>query len=122
MGLYHILLGIPPRIRTKWGKLRLEYGSHAIKESLSDRYGKIALPDELDTDSAQVIEVEDDRLGFTKKVVYRVPHDDKNDLVIVIRPVVDIVLNIRTGFVKTVWLNRRDDNHKTLDEDKYDRP
>lgn len=78
-----------------------------------DRYGIVHPPKTLDTDTAQVIEIE--CCGTeTTKVVYRIPYTDTKDMVLVIIPA--------SSRVKTVWVNVRNDTHRTLDASKYCRP
>lgn len=109
--LYHAELGIPKQARTRFGKMPLTYGLHALQAALNDRYGAIDVPMHLDTDTAKVIEVELASDGATEKVLYRVHHDVTHDLVIAVVP--------RTGYVKTVWLNEKSDAHATLDHRRY---
>lgn len=108
--LYHFELGIPKTAKTKIGNIPLKYSNHAKNAAQDDRNGQITLPVRLDTNSAQVIEVE--MCGTeTVKVVYRVPYNKDFDLVLVVMP--------RDGFTKTVWLNSNKDLHKTLQAHRY---
>lgn len=61
-------------------------------------------------DGFEVIEFE--KQGQSNKVVLRTKHCSLYDLVIV------IILG-RTNFIKTVWLNKSDDLHETLDLKNY---
>lgn len=108
--LYHFELGIPKAAQLRFGKMPLNYSGHAQRASQNDRYGTIELPKYLDTNTAQVIEVEM-RGRETLKIVYRVKYNEILDLVLVVIP--------DRGFVKTVWLNQRNDLHKTLDASRY---
>jgi hypothetical protein len=111
---YHSDLGIPDYAKTNFGHMLLDYSQHALQAAQSDRYdNKINLPRALDTSKAQVIEVETDGKKTTK-VLYRIPYSDEFDLMIAIMP--------DRRFVKTVWLNRTDDQHETLQDWKYDIP
>lgn len=114
MPLYHKEVGIPA-INLPKGKYRLDYGSHARQEATQDRFGEIELPEFLDADSAEVIEVEVER-GIVQKILYRFKLDGQRDVCMPVIP--------RTGamFVKTVWVNLRSDKHKTLDRSKYAKP
>ena len=47
--------------------------------------------------------------GIVTKAVYRVEYDNENDICLV----------IRKGIVKTAWINKKTDNHFTLDKSKY---
>lgn len=110
---YHIELGIPEDVETQFGAMLLDYSPHALQAAQDDRYGTINLPRVLDTSKARVIEVETDGRK-TRKVLYRIPHDPEHDLLLAIDP--------DRRYVKTVWLNRNDDIHGTLDPSKYDIP
>ena len=114
MKKYHFEIGIPTNARTKYGQLRLKYSNHAQKAAQDDRYGLIPLPETLCTDTAQVIEVEVDEEGITEKVLYRVALDDEKDLLLAVIPY--------KRFVKTVWINLRNDKHTTLKHWLYDKP
>lgn len=113
--LFHYELGFPKNAKLRFGTLKLLWSQHALRECQADRYGIINPPQTLDTDSAQIIEAElkprDHGRLWTEKVVYRIPYTDKKDMVIVVIP--------SRGLVKTVWINVRDDLHKTLDASKY---
>jgi hypothetical protein len=111
--LYHKEVRIPPELRTRAAfKGTLKYGRHATQEASLDRYGNIALPSSFDSDSADLIEVEWDKLKRqVTKCVWRQALDPDRDLVLVVIP--------DTGFVKTVWINLKTDKHRTLDRSKY---
>jgi len=110
--LYHFEIGFPKGLNTKLGVLDLFYTRHALNAARDDRYGKINLPRRINTDKAKAIEVEVTGYRVTK-IVYRIHYNDKFDLVIVVG---------EECRVYTVWLNAKDDKHKTLDHRKYDRP
>ena len=114
--LYHAETGIPFNINLPVS-LDLFYSDHAQRAATSDRYGRIDLHPSILTVDAKVIEVETcDRTGNPIKVLLRKPHDERNDICLA------IALNSsRQGrfVVKTVWLNRKDDLHKTLNKKKY---
>lgn len=112
--LYHFQVGIPKELKTRFGVLQLRYTQHALSAANSDRYGAMQLPHTLDTESAKVIEVEADIFGNVVKVLYRVPHCANFNLILAVIPA--------EGFVKTVWLNQKNDCHKTLDRAKYTQP
>lgn len=90
---------------------KLSYTLHAIKESHTDRFGSISLPETFSAAKAELIEseVSDDGTRVLKQV-WRQPLDNYNDLVLVIT---------MEGRVKTVWVNRKSDKHSTLHRDKY---
>jgi len=110
-GLYHYLLGFP-KVEMPKGILPLVYGEHAKDEIRSDRYGKINAPQSINFLHAKIVELEV-KNGCVEKVVARIHHDARRDLILVVKP---------DGFVKTVWLNTKDDKHKTLNRARYRRP
>lgn len=86
------------------------YTKHAKQAAKSDRYGHIDLPNRIDMDRAFVFEAElNSRLCLTKFGV-RISLDNERDLCLI------ITCNLR---VKTVWVNLRADEHKTLNKNKY---
>ena len=69
----------------------------------------------------EVFEVEltyDDSSWTVSKYCCRIPYDDKQDLVVAIRPqyVSGKVVN---NMIVTAWMNSREDHHYTLDKLKY---
>lgn len=113
--LFHYQLGFPKRAKLTFGTIYLFWTKHALSECSADRYGIINPPSQLDTDKAQVIEAELSRLAdgsfYTNKVVYRIPYTDTKDMVLVVSP--------GSGAVRTVWINMKEDTHRTLDRSKY---
>lgn len=111
-GLFHKDIGLPISPNRIIFHGTLNYSNHAIKAANSDRYGKINLPKILNTknDNVTLIELET-KNGRPFKGVYRMPHCQKYDIVIVVL--------YETRLVKTVWLNSRTDAHKTLGASKY---
>jgi len=109
-GLYHFSLGFPKGFTKPNQVIKLRYGLHAQHAALNDRYGRIILPESIDTSLAQVIELEIMRQQVNK-VVLRISYNNSHDLVLVIHP--------RDGFVRTVWLNSKFDKHKSLDKSRY---
>lgn len=93
------------------GFIRLKYSFHALEEAKKDKYGYHGLPEFLEIDQAEVIEVETDSQGKPKKVLYRTPYTEEFDLCLVIL--------IEECFVKTVWLNESSDTHDSLNVKKY---
>lgn len=116
--LYHYTLGFPKDIqailtqakRTQF-ELTLTYSAHAKKESAKDRYlDKINLPNSINCNKCIPIEIETQN-GIFHKVVYRTSYNKVFDICYVI-----LVAN---SLVKTIWLNRKTDKHRTLNESKY---
>ena len=73
----------------------------------------MTLPTTLDTEEAKLIEIEVENNEVIKSV-HRTKYDDILDLIIVLIP--------QKSFVKTVWFNRSDDKHSTLQHWRYRRP
>ncbi len=93
------------------GMTALAYSSHAQQAASDDRYGHITLPQAIDFQAAQLIEIDD----IENKVLVRAKLDDKRDICIAAIP------NGKTWLVKTVWINLSTDKHRTLDKSKYAR-
>ena len=111
--LYHHRLGFPKNIKIKYGTLRLTYTKHAVERAKESKYDKIVLPEKIDTDQAQAIEVEVGDDGMPQKILYRASYSALYEMC--------MAVVIPSGIVKTIWLNRCDDNHNTLDVRKYGR-
>lgn len=112
MDLYHCEIGFPRGARTPVGTFALAYTQHAFKAALTDKYTDVIdLPDRLVTRYARVIEIGMEGAKVSK-IVYRIAYDDTFDLCLAVVPGVPMV-------VKTVWLQKADDHHKTLNRGKY---
>lgn len=109
--LYHRDIGFPSQVAIPAGTMRVAYTKHAINAAQNDRYGAAQLPATIHYDVAQVFEVEISGNTCTK-ICVRLPYDDKRDLCVV----------LRGNLVVTVWFNRRNDSHKTLDASRYSKP
>lgn len=108
-GLYHKDIYIPKLTFHKVDVV-LNYTYHAIAAAENDRYGRIELPETINFNLTEIVELEIVN-GKVFKFVARMHHDTKNDLVLVV---------LADGYrVKTVWLNRKNDTHRTLDRSKY---
>jgi len=116
-GLYHKDIGFPDAVQKSISGAQdrgisfpLSYGSHAREQAFSDRYGKISLPKKLNVAEAEAIEVQviNNKLH---KILWRTDHDNENDICLAVL--------MENGFVKTVWLNEKNDLHATLDHSKY---
>lgn len=106
-GLYHRDVWMPFQIGYA---AMLRYSNHARREATSDRYGHLNLPATINTQQAEVIEVEVVN-GKFHKALFRMSHDTRRDICLVVL--------LETGTVKTVWCNLRTDAHRTLDRSKY---
>lgn len=116
-GLFHRELGLPPGLDAFTGlDFSLVYTRHARQAMLNDRYGiPRNAPRRVKLTADQIVEAEFSA-GRCVKVVARIPHCNRFDLVIVLcnpEPV------IGEATVKTVWLNCRDDKHSTLRANLY---
>jgi len=110
--IYHRDVYAPEVLFRSPGVVRLRYSYHAQEEARGDRYGDLSryLTPYRDFDYAEIVEVELDAEGQIAKRVAR--FDITEDLVLVLAVTAD-------GYVKTVWCNRFDDCHGTLDRRKY---
>lgn len=115
--IYHKDLGFPKNIRWPQGRFKLQYSLHAIEEARTDKYGDFEsrLPKEIIMSDFQMVEAQilDGRL--VKEMVLRRPLDTLYDMVVV------IITGGLKWVVKTVYLNRRCDQHRTLDLLRYQR-
>lgn len=99
----------------EWAKARqyngpLQYSRHALIQAAEDRYGDVTakLPQFI-PDHFQLVEVEIED-GICVKQMWRGRLTAELDLVM---PVV------ASGVVTTVWINHKDDKHRTLQRHKY---
>ena len=110
--LFHKDVYIPDAGKIPVFEGRLTYGRHAVNVSASDsRLPDIPLPDFLVPKNAQLIEVEME--AGTERVlkqVWRQRLDETRDLVLVV---------LASGFVKTTYVNARNDQHSTLRKSAY---
>lgn len=108
---YHKDIGFPEQARMPHGFspiIKLTYGSHARDRS-SERYIP-NLPNVIDLRKADLFEI--GVVGRTvSKLGFRYPYDEKNDLV--------MMVGTKDGFVRTVWLNDKNDHHRTLNKSQY---
>lgn len=115
MTLWHTEIRLPDQYVAPEGKVALTYSAHAIAECTKDRNGTIRQFKCLTFKRFRTVEVETDGgSGPVTKILVRGQYDERNDIVMALVPQVD-----GTYFVKTVWLNRTTDTHKTLDRSKY---
>jgi hypothetical protein len=111
--LYHREIGFPKDLKLPEGIYNLEHSEHTKQAACTDRYGMIKLPTVLDTSKAILIELELEN-NVPTKGVWRTSYDNKYDII--------IVMIIKTRVTKTVWLNEKNDIHKTLKHWLYDTP
>ncbi len=120
-GLYHKALGLPTKLFQQFcdRDWTPEYSFHAQNEARGDRYGGIPLPTVLRFSLHQVVEVEVVDGPRAAKLLVRVPLDATRDLVLAFKPPTKYD---PSGFVKTVWINRNEDTHRSLNLSRYTRP
>lgn len=114
MPLYHTEIGFPSNLPPIRPIIGLVPSKHAENARWDDRYGMITLPKIFNPNYAKVIEIETDNLGNIVKILARQTHDPKHDVVYAIVP--------QTKLIKTAWLQDKNDAHKTLRRDLYDKP
>ena len=107
-----------PKMELPNGTIGLTYSGHArTAAARPERFGydeNISLPRAINLKDCEVVEVEMQKGNpVPEKIVVRYPYTDSMDLVM------PMYLD---GFVKTVWLNDRYDQHHTLDKRRYARP
>ncbi len=97
---YHRDVYLPDSLRPS-GRLTLRYGWHA-----ADRCREKGVPmlRNVDLARADIVEV----TPAENKVVFRVDHPTDPEWDVVVVALTD------SGFVKTSWMNRKDDKHSTL--------
>ncbi|MCC5610593.1 hypothetical protein LC612_28540 [Nostoc sp. CHAB 5834] len=109
--LYHSDIHMPAAYRQPIYEGKLRYKEHAIIASKTDRYGSFILPDAFIAKNAVLIETEVDGVRLRAiKQVWRQRLDASRDLVLVIN---------WDGSVRTVWLNLKTDEHRTLNRARY---
>ena len=111
-GLFHRDIGLPD-CAPLFFSFELTYSAHAKRACVEDRYGTIRPPRFVRPREGEIIEVQVWN-GRIVKAVVRTTYNDIHDLILVIVPE-----DIDKAFVKTCWLNRKDDTHCTLDRSKY---
>lgn len=112
MALYHFEVCMPIYCRAPIFEGRLKYGNHAREEGFIDLLNLESLPKYFvfQQGVTVLIEAETDPQGNVIKQVWRQPLSKDLDIIIVFG---------RDGFVRTVWLNSGDDQHKTLRRGRY---
>jgi hypothetical protein len=114
--LYHRRFGNLPKVDLP-ETMTLKFSKHAVAASMSDRYKFIELRPEFSPATAELIELETTgSFDVPYKAVFRSPYDAEFDIchVIVLEPESD-----GRHAVKTVWLNHRNDHHRSLKVERY---
>jgi hypothetical protein len=115
MALWHADIRLPEGAALPNARIGLDWGRHAQRARLEDRYGVIPQFASIPLSQFQVIEVETDHTGYVTKWVVRGHFDAERDVVMVLIP----ECRPNFWFVKTVWFNLRSDTHSTLDRSRY---
>jgi hypothetical protein len=111
--LWHSSIRLPAGFKAPTHRVELNWTRHADSERTKDRYAEIPKFKGLSLKRFAVVEV-GTVAGTVSKIVFRGRLDDTNDVVIVLIPNGE-----RPWTVKTAWINRRTDSHKTLDASRY---
>ena len=112
--LYHNELALPYNLNKSFGEYKLRISGHAVNAT-EDKNVRFVYPSFVRVHYKNVIEAETNEKGEIVKILIRIPYKYKSgyDLCIVIIP------QGKQAQVKTAWLNKTDDTHKTLDMTKY---
>lgn len=116
MDLYHADIRLPDLYRSPAHRVNLQYSRHALKACQDDRYAKsIPVFDSIPLQCFETVELGvNPATGRIEKYVMRGHWTTDLDLIFVLIPSLT-----SAWFVKTVWINERNDSHKTLDRSKY---
>ena len=99
----------PELAKIDLGTVAISYTKHARKRSEEKM---IWLPNEVKI-SGNVVEMEtNNQTGKPRKIIVRISHDSQYDLVIALVPADEVTRG--KLLATTVWLNHKNDNHKTL--------
>lgn len=110
-GLYHKDLENFPTLNVANKEVTPHYTIHAFDSAENDQYDVILLPATINLSKTDIFEIEIGKHDTIEKICIRMSYSKDYDLCMAIIP--DGLI------VKTVWLNSRDDNHKTLDKTRY---
>lgn len=114
--LFHRDVFAPKEIFKTPGTLNLRYGPHAKKAAAEDRYGDLTrfCPNRITIQESDIVEVAVENGAVIKRVIrIQAPGSANLDLVLVVNA---------DGFVRTVWGNKRTDQHRTLNRHKFVQP
>jgi len=109
---FHRSVYLPVAVRLPAGEVELIPTTHAEGAAAQDGTG---LPTRLNFDGVNIIEVSTDSRLRVTKLLCRVPWDSRGDLCVVLRP----TATKSQWKIVTVWINRHDDHHRTLDRSRY---
>lgn len=111
--LWHKDIRFPSFYTAPTHRAKLEWSRHALLAGMEDRYGIIPVFKTLPLGQFETIEVETSGQDVVK-ILVRGHFDSTRDVVFALKPKRDGGM-----FVKTVWFQKRNDLHKTLDRSKY---
>lgn len=111
--LWHSSIRLPAGFVAPQQRVELSWTRHADSERTKDRYAEIPRFKGLTLKRFAVVEVGTVN-GQVSKIVFRGKLDDTNDVVIVLIP-----NGNKPWTVKTCWINKASDTHRTLDKSKY---
>lgn len=109
--LFHKEVGFPD-IDLPDKKYSLKLTHHVVQKS--EERG-IDLPQEVNFKNWKIFEIETTENGKVTKVCGRKSYNSRKDISIVVATNSELTL-------VTAWLNRKEDDHETLNRDKYDDP
>jgi len=123
--LYHREIGLPAGASDPWClcEFELVYSEHAKREASADRYGFIPMLDIVAFAHHEVVEVEYQNHEPVKAVL-RIPCESVKgvDMILVLNRPCHTGHGLPQALVRTVWFNRRDDHHSTLNRKLYKTP
>lgn len=111
MELFHADIRLPEGFVAPTARVPLRWTRHADEARKNDRYGDIPRFKTATLRRLSVVEVGVEN-GKVVKILFRGRLDDTRDVCMVLIPG-------REWTVKTVWVNERNDAHKTLDRSRY---
>lgn len=102
-GIYNVAFDSLSKIYRIDDTLTLSYSPHAINEAKNDKYHPVVLlPNKLTIKTRDIVELEIVN-GIVCKIIVRKSFNAILDIIYVIL--------LESGIVKTIWLNRKNDNH-----------
>lgn len=112
MDLYHADVRLPEGFVAPTHRVELKWTRHSDTARMDDRYGEIKRFKTATLGRLEVIEVGMIQ-GQVAKILFRGRYTDELDVCMVLLP------GKTFWTVKTVWINERSDEHRTLDTSRY---
>lgn len=114
MDLYHKDIRLPDNFRgLPPTNVNLKWTRHATEARTNDRYGYVPAWENINLREAEVIEVGMSS-GYLVHLLLRLPYDGRKDILMAVKPIAR-----KPWVVKTVWLNKVNDKHRTLNKSNY---